>query len=104
MNNSNLENLRTSIDQIDSELINLLSKRFELTEKVGIYKAANNLMAQDSVRESEKFDKLIKLSEEHNLNPEYALIIFRCIMDAAISRHQEIQGSLKETDTSSQSS
>ncbi len=100
MENINLEDVRKSIDQVDSELIKLLSKRFELTEKVGIYKAINNLTAQDAIRESEKFEKLIRLSEENNLNSEYALRIFRCIMDMAISRHQEIQGGLKETEAS----
>ncbi|KAA9032412.1 chorismate mutase [Niallia endozanthoxylica] len=100
MENINLEDVRNSIDQVDSELMKLLSKRFELTEKVGIYKAANNLMAQDTIRESEKFDKLILLSEKNGLNSEYALKIFRCIMDMAISRHQEIQGGIRGTETS----
>ena len=100
MENINLKELRTIIDQIDSEIIQLLSKRFDATEKVGIYKAKNNLMAQDTTRESEKFEKIIKLSEETNLNPDYSVEIFRCIMDVAISRHREIQGRVNGTDTS----
>ncbi|WP_338449429.1 chorismate mutase [Niallia oryzisoli] len=90
MEDFNLDELRQNIDQVDRELIKLLAARFELTEKVGIYKSKNNLIPQDKSRETQQFNKLTKLSEESGLNPEYALKIFRCIMDIAISRHQEI--------------
>ncbi|WP_394234743.1 chorismate mutase [Niallia oryzisoli] len=90
MEEFNLEDLRNNIDKVDRELIKLLAARFELTEQVGIYKAKNNLNPQDKSRETEQFNKLIKLSQESGLNPDYALKIFRCIMDIAISRHQEI--------------
>lgn len=90
MEDFNLDELRHNIDQVDRELIKLLAARFELTEKVGLYKAENNLNPQDKSREAQQFNKLTKLAEESGLNPEYALKIFRCIMDIAISRHQEI--------------
>lgn len=87
-----LDNSRDMIDNLDREIISLLSQRFKLTEEVGIYKAKNNLNAQDKIRESEQFEKIIQLSKINGLNPDYALEIYRCMMDIVISRHQELRG------------
>ena len=47
----NIQDLRDSIDSIDSEILALLSERFKLTEMVGIYKYENGMPAQDEDRE-----------------------------------------------------
>jgi chorismate mutase len=91
MEASRLEELRQHIDQLDSEMISLLARRFQLTEEVGIYKASNKLSAQDPSRESKQFDKITKLAGSKELNPEYAITIYRCLMDVVILRHQEIE-------------
>jgi chorismate mutase len=86
-----LVELRDSIDDLDREIVALLSQRFKLTEEVGIYKAQNTLDAQDITRESEQFNKIIQLSKSYGINPDYSLEIYRCIIDIVISRHQELQ-------------
>jgi chorismate mutase len=91
MESMNLGALRDSIDKLDREIISLLSQRFQLTEEVGIYKAKYHLNPQDKKRESEKFKELIQHSESYGLNPNYILEIYRCIIDLAILRHQEIK-------------
>lgn len=91
MEASRLDELRKGIDQLDSEIVSLLAKRFLLTEEVGLYKAENNLNAQDTSRESKQFDKIKQLSDSHGLNPEYASAIYRCMIDIVISRHKELQ-------------
>ncbi|SFM24338.1 chorismate mutase [Paenibacillus sp. 1_12] len=87
---SRLDELRKNIDEIDHEMIALLAKRFKYTEEVGLYKAKNNLNAQDTTRESQQFQKITQLSERHGLTPEYASEIYRRIIDIVISRHQEL--------------
>jgi chorismate mutase len=91
METAKLVELRDSIDDLDREIVALLSQRFKLTEEVGIYKAKNTLDAQDITRESEQFNKIIQLSKSYGINPDYSLEIYRCIIDIAISRHQELQ-------------
>ncbi|WP_054024010.1 chorismate mutase [Bacillus sp. FJAT-28004] len=86
-----LDELRQAIDQIDREMISLLAKRFQLTEEVGMYKAVNQLSAQDPSREANQFDKIKTLASSQELNPEYAASIYRCLMDVVISRHKEIE-------------
>jgi len=88
---SRLDELRQAIDQIDHDIISLLARRFQLTEEVGMYKAANQLAAQDLSREANQFDKIKKLASSHDLNPETAASIYRCLMDVVISRHKEIE-------------
>ena len=91
MEASRLDELRQNIDQVDREMIELLAKRFQLTEEVGIYKAIHKLSAQDPSRESKQFDKITKLANSKELNPEYAAAIYRCLMDVVIARHKEIE-------------
>jgi chorismate mutase len=91
MEASRLDELRKNIDQLDDEIVALLAKRFQLTEEVGMYKAANKLTAQDPSRESEQFAKITRLASSNELNPEYATAIYRRLMDVVIVRHKEIE-------------
>ncbi|WP_248927723.1 chorismate mutase [Paenibacillus hamazuiensis] len=85
-----LDELRKNIDEIDQKIIVLLAERFKYTEEVGIYKAKNHLNAQDADREFQQFQRIIQLSEQNGLNPEYSSEIYRRIIDIVISRHQEL--------------
>jgi chorismate mutase len=85
-----LDELRNDIDEIDQKIIALLAQRFKYTEEVGIYKAKNHQNAQDTNREYQQFQKIIQLSEQNGLNPEYTSEIYRRIIDIVISRHQEL--------------
>ncbi|MGB0386828.1 MAG: chorismate mutase [Ardenticatenaceae bacterium] len=89
-----LSELRQSIDRIDKGIIELLSKRFKLTEEVGIFKATAGMAAQDGTRESLMMAKIAELAKEGGLQPDYAMTIYRCIIDVAISRHNELRESL----------
>lgn len=46
-----LEKLRKQIDETDKKIKKLLDRRFALSEKVGEYKAENNLQVTDGGRE-----------------------------------------------------
>ncbi|CAN7530298.1 chorismate mutase [Paenibacillus sp. LjRoot153] len=85
-----LDELRKNIDEIDQKIITLLAQRFKYTEEVGIYKAKSHLNAQDTNRESQQFQRIMQLSEQNALNPEYSYEIYRRIIDIVISRHQEL--------------
>jgi chorismate mutase len=87
---TNLDELRKNIDEIDQKIIALLAQRFKYTEEVGIYKAKNQLNAQDANRESQQFQRIFQLLDQNGLNPEYSSEIYRRIIDIVISRHQEL--------------
>ncbi|WP_141505006.1 chorismate mutase [Paenibacillus luteus] len=99
MEASKLDGLRQGIDQLDEEIISLLAKRFQLTEEVGIYKAMNQLAAQDSGRESKQFEKIKRIAASKELDPEYAVAIYRCLMDVVISRHKDIEQAYTQNDS-----
>ena len=86
----NIEDLRESIDNIDSKILALLSERFKLTETVGMYKYRNGMPAQDEDREKSQFKRLEKLSSKCGLNYRYTKAIYRCIIDLVITLHKEI--------------
>ena len=48
-----LVKLRNKINKIDSKLVNLLKKRFEIAKKVGKYKLKKGLAVEDKKREQE---------------------------------------------------
>ncbi|NIK77204.1 chorismate mutase [Paenibacillus castaneae] len=97
MEASRLNELRIEIDKLDNEILILLAKRFELTEKVGVYKAENKLNAQDKSRELKQFEKIIQLSNKHGMNSDYGTAIYRCIMDLVISRHKELEETIQKS-------
>jgi len=83
-----LLNLRTQIDRIDEEMLNLLAERFGVTAKVGELKAKNGLESVDPVREQEKLERLRSLAEARALNSEFILDLFQTIFDEVVKNHR----------------
>lgn len=80
--------LREEIDRIDSELVALLARRFQVTAKVGELKARNHLDSVDPVREQEKLERLRSLAEDQSLNSEFILDMFQTIFDEVVKNHR----------------
>lgn len=74
---SELENLRLKINEIDNNIINLLSQRMKISYKVGDYKRVNNMKVYDQSREKELIDRLIKYS---NMDEEFIKDLWDTIM------------------------
>lgn len=56
----NLENLRNEVSLLDENILELLQKRLEITDKIGKYKFENNLKIYDKNRENEILEKISK--------------------------------------------
>ncbi len=52
-----LESLRSEIDKIDSEMMELFKKRMSVSQKIGQYKKMNKLPILDENREKELLEK-----------------------------------------------
>ncbi|KIL35823.1 chorismate mutase [Cohnella kolymensis] len=59
MSNSELESLRKSLDEINYQILELISKRAEIVEKIGAQKQKHGLPRFDPVRESTMLENLV---------------------------------------------
>ena len=85
-----LDEFRSSIDNIDAALIHLLAERFKITQDVGRYKATAGLPAADPAREDRQVARLRALAEEAGLDPVFSEKFLRFIVAEVIHHHQRI--------------
>ncbi len=85
-----LEELRTKIDDIDNAIIAKLAERFQITNQVGEYKAANALPAKDNEREAKQYQRITELALQHDLDPEFAKAFLAVVIERVIENHEEI--------------
>lgn len=97
MSNTDLSALREQIDELDAELVVLLARRFRITQKVGLLKAAQGLGAVDSEREARQEQRLAELAVRHTVSPALVASVFRCIVSEVVSNHQSIAQSINGT-------
>lgn len=91
--NSNLIDFRKQIDQCDTELIQLLAKRFAITARVGELKKHQNLKSIDPKREQRQFKRIESLATENGISPDLASKLLRNIIDQVIVEHEAIKHS-----------
>ena len=82
---------RDSIDNIDAAVINMLAERFKITQKVGKYKAKHNLPPADKNRERSQIERLRKLSEDAQLDPDFSEKFLDFIIEEVIHHHEKIR-------------
>jgi chorismate mutase len=88
-----LELLRSRIDVIDKELLELLSSRVEIVKQIGQYKKENNVTALQINRWTELMEKRVSLGEKLNLNPTFVKILFQLIHEDSVRMQTEIMDS-----------
>jgi chorismate mutase len=82
--------IRSSIDNIDAALLNMLAERFKCTQRVGWLKARHQLPASDPGRETAQIARLHRLAEEAHLDPVFAEKFLNFIIDEVIRHHEAI--------------
>lgn len=85
-----LTTLRTTIDQIDEQIIELLAQRFAATDSVGKLKAHAGLAAVDETREQSQQERYIRLAKEKGVSPTLVLGIFRAVVNEVVANHRSI--------------
>ena len=86
-----LKNERSTIDRLDSIIVNALIERFEVTNRIGFIKAENNLGAYDSVRETEQMKRLNKLIRDSDLDFKFVEQVMKLIISEAKKRHEKLK-------------
>ncbi|NOZ82086.1 MAG: chorismate mutase [Candidatus Micrarchaeota archaeon] len=75
-----IRELRKKIDEIDSQIVLLLSKRFELGKRIGRIKRSAGLPIQDRSREAEVINRVRTLSTRSGAEPDAIEDIYRVII------------------------
>ncbi len=86
-----LKGHRESIDRLDAILVFTLAERFKHTQAVGRLKAEHDLPPSDPAREARQIARLEKLSDEANLDPEFAKKFLNFVISEVIRHHEKLQ-------------
>lgn len=84
-----LSNHRDSIDRLDAILVYTLAERFKHTQAVGRLKAEHDLPPADKAREAKQIERLEWLSQEADLDPEFAKKLLKFIIQEVIQHHKQ---------------
>ncbi|GHC13669.1 chorismate mutase [Gemmobacter lutimaris] len=86
-----LKEHRESIDRLDAILVYTLAERFKHTQAVGRLKAEHALPPSDPTREARQIERLERLSQEADLDPEFARKFLNFIISEVIRHHEQLQ-------------
>lgn len=75
--------LRQQIDNIDNQILELLSERFSIVKKIGDVKKQSNLPLQNSKREEEIIESLSQKAKANNLPKSLIEKVWRIIFAEA---------------------
>ena len=85
-----LNNLRTQINVIDDQLIDLLGKRMSIADGIGELKKDNNVAVLQSRRWNEILGNMILEGESKGLSEEFVLKMFKAIHQESINHQEKI--------------
>lgn len=80
MKKPNLDALRKEIDQLDSQLVDLLARRAEITRQVGQYKSQTGMPIYVPSRETELLTKRRQQAEERGISGQLVEDVLRRVM------------------------
>ena len=92
-----LKEHRQSIDRLDAILVFTLAERFKHTQAVGRLKAVHDLPPSDPMREARQIERLERLAEEADLDPEFARKFLNFIISEVIRHHERLNHPSYET-------
>ena len=91
MPDDTLTHYRQSIDNIDAALVFMLAERFKITQAVGGHKAKTGMPAADPDREKRQIERLRRLAQEADLDPEFSEKFLRFVIDEVIRHHERLR-------------
>lgn len=91
-----LNDLRKNIDDIDNQLIKLISERFKLTKQVGLYK----LQSKDFILQPGRWEQVLAnlriKATKYNLPSEMLIDIWNKIHEESLKQQEGIQNNAKK--------
>ncbi len=94
-----LEGLRTEIDKLDGELIDLLSKRMQVVDEIGLYKKENNITILQLKRWRHIIEDRLAIGENLGLERKFLLQMLELVHKASIQRQTDIFNNKQQPDS-----
>ena len=88
--NSQLEDLRSKINRIDDELIEILAQRMSISEEIGLCKKRNNITILQPNRWDEILKKSLEKGTKRGLSDKIITDVFQAIHNESITRQNSI--------------
>jgi chorismate mutase len=85
-----LEELRSEIDKLDEELIDILGRRMNIVEEIGKYKKENNITILQLKRWSRIIHDRVKTGERNGLTREFLLKLLEALHEESIQRQTDV--------------
>lgn len=92
-----LDELRTKIDLLDKQLIEMLSKRMSISEQIAKYKFDNGITVLQSRRYEEILNNRRGMAEQNKLNPDFIVKLYEDIHEESVSRQTALMASLQKS-------
>lgn len=93
---SQLEKLRAQIDKLDKELVEVLSARMNLADKIGEYKKENNVTTFQQGRWEAIYNTRREWASKMNLSQDFVSEVFKSVHEESVRRQEEVINSLSE--------
>ena len=87
---TSMEELRRQIDQLDDELMQILSERMKVADKIGIYKKDNNITILQTIRWNEILQRAIVKCEQLGLSKDFVIKYFDAVHMESINHQNKI--------------
>ncbi|WP_430810416.1 MULTISPECIES: chorismate mutase [unclassified Carboxylicivirga] len=85
-----LDELRHKIDNLDKQLLEMLSSRMKISEAIGKYKYENNITILQTRRYDEVMNNRRSQAGEVGLNPEFVVKVYEHIHEESINRQNQV--------------
>lgn len=85
-----LEQLRQQINHLDDELLQILSQRMKVAEKIGQYKKDNNITILQTNRWNEILDRAVKEGSKKGLSKEFITMYFDAVHLESINHQKKV--------------
>ncbi len=85
-----IEQIRQILDSMDAEVVDILGKRMELVEKLGLIKGANNMPIYQAERWREIIESRTQWGSNNQLPADFILKLYELIHDQSIHRQIKI--------------
>jgi chorismate mutase len=85
-----LEKMRQQINQLDDELMQLLSQRMKVAERIGQYKKENNITILQTKRWNEILDRACKKGDKMGLTKEFVTKYLDAVHMESINRQNKV--------------
>ncbi|MCZ4319517.1 bifunctional 3-deoxy-7-phosphoheptulonate synthase/chorismate mutase type II [Aequorivita viscosa] len=88
--NNQLNTMRTQIDLIDDQIMDMLGKRMKIVDTIGALKKKNNVAILQVKRWNEVLGRMILEGEENKLSEEFVLKIYKAIHQESINHQKKV--------------